>query len=191
MRLYTVIALLIASACWAQAPDEHSASASTEVKLTKLAQPIYPPLARQARIAGDVQVKLIVLQDGSIASAEIVSGHPMLGLSALDSAKASQFQCLHCSQAQAYLLTYKFELRETAQLRPNPCCCSSGSLQNQPLPPAEISGSEGHLTVTVNAAPVCICPDECEEKWAQEHSKYRSAKCLYLWKCGHRQIYIE
>jgi outer membrane biosynthesis protein TonB len=40
----------------------------TGVVLTKLVPPVYPPLARQAQIAGDVMVRVLIRQDGSKSS---------------------------------------------------------------------------------------------------------------------------
>jgi outer membrane biosynthesis protein TonB len=54
----------------------------TGVVLTKLSPPIYPPLARQARITGDVKIQLTIRQDGSVDSAALFSGHPMLAQAA-------------------------------------------------------------------------------------------------------------
>jgi TonB family protein len=72
-----------------ETPEQH-------VLLSKLSPPIYPPLARQARISGDVDLELRIRQDGSIESAQAVSGHPMLKEAALDSAKKSEFECRSC-----------------------------------------------------------------------------------------------
>src|ERR1700734_3848159 len=49
-----------------------------EIVLNKLSPPAYPPLARQARIGGDVKIQLEIRLDGSVASAKVISGHPML-----------------------------------------------------------------------------------------------------------------
>ena len=68
-----------------------------DVVLVKLAPPVYPPLARQARIMGDVKVLLTIRLDGTVESAELFSGHPMLKQAALDSAKKSQFECRGCT----------------------------------------------------------------------------------------------
>jgi periplasmic protein TonB len=46
--------------------------------------PIYPPLARQARIQGSVVMQAIINRDGRIANLRVVSGHPLLVKSALD-----------------------------------------------------------------------------------------------------------
>ncbi len=95
----------------------------TGVVLTKLSPPIYPPLARQARITGDVKVQVEVREDGNIGSAEVVSGHPILKQAALDSARKSTFACGGCSEAlTSYLLTYAFEIRTDGD-----CCSESDS----------------------------------------------------------------
>src|SRR5580658_8760151 len=79
--------------------------------LSKLYDPIYPPLARQARISGDVVLSLHIRQDGSVESVELVSGHPMLTVAAIQSARASHFGCTNCSGTEpAYSLTYEFRI---------------------------------------------------------------------------------
>jgi len=57
--------------------------------LTKLSEPRHPPLGLQARIAGDVDLMLTIRRDGSVESAVVVSGHPILKQAALDSAQRS------------------------------------------------------------------------------------------------------
>lgn len=81
------------------------------VVLSKLSDPAYPPLARQARIAGDVDLMLAIRRDGSVESAVVVSGHPMLTQAALDSARLSQFECQGCGNAvTSYALKYTFQI---------------------------------------------------------------------------------
>src|SRR5437868_2798451 len=60
--------------------------------LVTLFQPVYPPLARQARITGEVRVAVTVHRNGT-AEVLIESGHPMLKKAALDSAAQSHFEC--------------------------------------------------------------------------------------------------
>ena len=52
--------------------------------LVRRVQPNYPPLARQARIQGQVILRAVISKDGSIENLQLVSGHPMLVQSALD-----------------------------------------------------------------------------------------------------------
>jgi TonB family protein len=141
----------------------------TGVVLTKLYPPIYPPLARQAVISGDVEVKLTIPKDGSVESAEIVSGHAMLKQAALESAQKSQFECRGCSDpVNSYSLTFAFELRDDAD------CCNARSH------PQEVSESQGRITVS--APHGCLCDPTVRIT----RIRWRSAKCLYLWRCGSR-----
>jgi len=54
--------------------------------------PIYPPLARQARIQGDVILRAFIDPTGDVASLELISGHPMLAQAALDAVKQWKYK---------------------------------------------------------------------------------------------------
>ena len=143
------------------------------VVLSKLFQPIYPPLARQTRIAGDVDVTLKVRPDGSVESATVVRGHPLLQQAALDSAQKSQFECGKCDEAASIQLVYTFQL-----LGGDSCCKVTENQSNNgqaDLPIPRVIQSQNHVTV-VNQ-PACICDPAIAVR------KVRSLKCLYLWKC--------
>ncbi|SRR6266849_5211234 len=59
-------------------------------KVVQHTQPIYPPLARQTRIQGEVRVK--VTTDGeSVRDAEAETGHPLLRKAAEDNARTWKF----------------------------------------------------------------------------------------------------
>jgi outer membrane biosynthesis protein TonB len=47
-------------------------------KAISLPKPAYPPAARAVRASGAVPVQILILEDGSIFSAEAVGGHPLL-----------------------------------------------------------------------------------------------------------------
>ncbi len=47
-------------------------------KLRKKIDPVYPPLARQARIQGTVRFVVVIGTDGRLTHAELISGHPLL-----------------------------------------------------------------------------------------------------------------
>ena len=55
-----------------------------EAKLTNRVTPVYPPIAKQARIQGVVQLEAIIAEDGSIQNLRVVEGHPLLAQSALN-----------------------------------------------------------------------------------------------------------
>jgi len=56
-------------------------------KLIKKVVPLYPPLARQARVSGTVQLVGVIAKDGTIQQLQVVSGHPLLVKSALDAVR--------------------------------------------------------------------------------------------------------
>jgi protein TonB len=49
--------------------------------------PIYPQIAKSARIAGTVELSAIIGEDGKIQQLTVVSGHPLLRQAALDAVK--------------------------------------------------------------------------------------------------------
>jgi TonB family protein len=53
-------------------------------KLVKQIIPIYPQLARNARISGVVHLVGIIGKDGSIRNLQLIDGHPLLARAALD-----------------------------------------------------------------------------------------------------------
>lgn len=56
-------------------------------RLLRRVSPIYPPLARQARIQGTVILKVIITKSGDVANIQLVSGHPMLAPAAIEAVK--------------------------------------------------------------------------------------------------------
>jgi TonB family protein len=154
----------------------------TGVVLVKLSPPLYPPLARQARIMGDVKVYVHVRKDGSVESAELFSGRPMLAPTALQSARQSQFECRGCGdEVSSYSMTYTFgflddgKSREVVSERPvhSPRClylwkCGMGRTSTWQCPenrPAETTESHGHVTILVST--VCV---ETEAVYRNEFS---------------------
>ncbi|HVR22567.1 MAG TPA: TonB family protein [Candidatus Polarisedimenticolia bacterium] len=157
------------------APDANTPQ--TGVSVTKLYDPVYPALARQARISGDVNLTLHVRQDGSIESVDVVSGHPMLKESALDSTEKSEFECHACSEAlTTYSLVYTFGLTAAEK------CCEatedSADTEQSKRARTGVVRSQNHITIL--ADPACICDPSADVR------RVHSAKCLYLWKCGIR-----
>ena|SRR5579859_288764 len=147
-----------------------------EVVLTTLADPLYPPVARQARVTGDVELMLEIKKDGNVQSAIVVSGHPLLKQAALDSAQHSQFECRNCTQeVQSYRLFYSFQLGPTSyctQALDGP----KGNQEEGGYP--RVIESQNHVTLIDQ--PVGTCD------MAFELGKVRSWKCFYLWRCASR-----
>lgn len=155
------------------AQSGNSGTPPTGVVLTKLSYPIYPQLARQTRITGDVKVSLGIRLDGSIESAAVVSGHPLLQQAALDSAQHSHYECRGCTESVT-----SFSIFYTFELRPGPCSHDAGG-SLAPSQEAKLSSPEieprNHVEVVAKS--VCII-----DYWTTK--KVRSPKCLYLWKCA-------
>ena len=156
-----------------QTKDKSEGIEQRHLVLSKLSSPTYPPLARQARIAGDVELEVRIRQDGSIDSVKMVSGHPMLGAAALESAKKSQFECRNCSgEVAGYSLVYTFAL----VVRENSCEPSAQSPATDRSVFTGVTESENHVTVIAEPPYICDPVDQLR--------KVRSAKCVYLWKCA-------
>ena len=54
--------------------------------------PVYPELARKLKIVGVVRVEITVSANGSVKSAKLVGGHPVLANAALDAVKRWRFE---------------------------------------------------------------------------------------------------
>jgi len=63
-----------------------------QAKLLNQPKPVYPPLAKQARIQGTVRFNAIIGRDGAIQNLTVVSGHPLLVPSALEAVRQWRYQ---------------------------------------------------------------------------------------------------
>jgi protein TonB len=61
-------------------------------------QPVYPPIARSARVSGTVEVEVVIDETGNVISAAVVQGHPLLTQAALDAAGQWKFRPTLLSQ---------------------------------------------------------------------------------------------
>jgi TonB family protein len=138
------------------------------VVLVRLSPPIYPPIAASARVSGDVEVNIRVRPDGSVESATIVSGPPLLQQAASDAARQSAFECRGCSEtAMPYSLVFAFQLDGGTQ----------STTGDDLLGTVTETPSQSRVTI-VAETPLAIVD------FASVTA--RSAKCLYLWRCGSR-----
>ena len=64
----------------------------TAASIINQTKPVYPPLARQARIQGTVILHAIIDKDGNVAELQVVSGHPLLVQAALDAVKQWRYK---------------------------------------------------------------------------------------------------
>ena len=61
-------------------------------KLVRQPKPVYPPLAKQARIQGTVRFNAVIGKDGTIQNLTLVSGHPLLVPSATEAVSQWVYQ---------------------------------------------------------------------------------------------------
>jgi len=54
--------------------------------------PVYPPLARQARIQGSVLLQAVISKTGDIVNLQVISGHPMLTGAAIEAVKQWKYK---------------------------------------------------------------------------------------------------
>jgi TonB family protein len=154
-----------------------TAAAQPGVSLVKLSPPVYPPLARQARISGDVSILVVIRPDGTVEKAEAVSGHSLLRQSAVDSALKSTFECKgYCENGASYSVTYTFEFGQ------GPCPDYGPHCESAEERAPQVTQRQDHVTLTTDA----LCT--CDPIVTITRLKWRSAKCLYLWHCGSRVI---
>lgn len=53
--------------------------------------PVYPPLARQARVSGVVKIEAVIAVDGTVQQMRAISGHPLLISAAMDAVRTWRF----------------------------------------------------------------------------------------------------
>jgi len=63
-----------------------------QAKLIRHPMPIYPPLAKQARIQGVVHLQAVIAKDGTIQELHAISGHPLLVPAALEAVRQWVYQ---------------------------------------------------------------------------------------------------
>lgn len=174
-RRCLVVAVMAMLACATiPTPSQTAPLEHPEVVLSKLSPPIFPPLARAAHILGDVEIDVRIRRDGSVQSAEVVSGHPMLKAAALDSARQSKFECHECREALTpYSILYSFGYTTTQD------CCKdqeTSATADQEAQPRVGTQSRNHITILTE--PLCTCDPSADVV------RVRAAKCLFLWRCG-------
>ncbi len=60
--------------------------------IVRRVNPVYPPLARQARIQGTVILQAEISKEGTIQNLQLISGHPMLAPAAIEAVKQWKYK---------------------------------------------------------------------------------------------------
>jgi hypothetical protein len=157
------------------AQTENSSHSTSGVVLINLFRPAYPPLALQARVSGDVDLTVAVRQDGSVESAIANDGPSLLKQAALNSAQHSKFECRGCTEILTpYQLLYSFQLGPTEHCSTK--VVKSNPTQQEPTYP-QVVQTQNRITLLDRPTGTCDTEVFLEKR-------VRSAKCLYLWRCG-------
>lgn len=111
--------------------------------------PVYPPIARAARAAGEVFVEVRVTAAGRVSSAEAVGGHPLLRQAATNAALRWQFK--PDVRASTVRLTFEFRV--------------------EPADEESKPGSPYHLIINRPKAPdtVSHIPADAEDQTCEAH----------------------
>jgi len=156
----SVAALILAfGLILAQTPD-----ADQQLAIVKLQAPTYPPMALAARVSGDVNLIVTLTSDGTAASVTADSGPQMLREAAIKSANGSKFRPTSEGQVgHQYQMTYRFSLE--------PLGCDQARDQSYP----RVKFESNTVAISEQVSPLCDPGADI---------RVRSAKCLFLWKCG-------
>lgn len=73
---------------------------------TKVA-PAYPELARRMSISGVAKVQIVVATNGSVKSAKVVGGHPLLANAAVDAVRKWRFE--PAAEETTGIVEFKFD----------------------------------------------------------------------------------
>jgi TonB family protein len=56
------------------------------------AEPVYPPLAKQSKVQGDVVLEVNITKEGKVENLTVVSGHPLLTAAAIDAVRQWEYK---------------------------------------------------------------------------------------------------
>ena len=93
-RRATVWPLAILAICsigFAQGELKKVSRAEALAAVQSKVQPEYPPMAKQLKVQGEVELEAVVAEDGTVEKVNIVSGNPVLTRPASDAIKKWKF----------------------------------------------------------------------------------------------------
>jgi TonB family protein len=169
-------------------PAPIAAQTAATIVPIEWAQPIYPGIAQNANVQGDVEVAVDVRPDGSVAAVEVVRGIPLLDQAVVDAVRRARFQCRGCGDApNRYSLYVTFKLSDQ-----DPAAGPA---------PLVVSPTQGWVTVIgpvpmIGGGPGRPDPPtrglKCLFLWRCDPpaTRARAGNCLWLWRCGHRYTYM-
>jgi TonB family protein len=76
-----------------------------QTKLTSQAKPVYPALAKEARISGVVHLSALIGKDGGVRDLKVMSGHPLLVQAAMEAVQQWRYEPTLLNGAPVEVLT--------------------------------------------------------------------------------------
>jgi len=160
--------------------------------------PIYPPLARIARIQGTVTIKVTIDADGNVTKAEVANdaAHPIAAVlqeSAIDNMQHWTFEKPPSAPfTQVLVYRYAFDGSLPANEGRNPITKVNIDLPDRVTILANDAVAYIYFTNFGVRSVKCLYLWHCGSRWGGEDFYFyrvRSARCLYMWRCGlHRRI---
>ena len=90
LETVVLVALFVGAGLAQDAPKKVTKSEGLNAATTKVT-PEYPPIARQLKIVGDVELEALVTESGTVEKVNIVSGNPVLTRPASEAVKKWKF----------------------------------------------------------------------------------------------------
>ena len=92
-----------------------AAEVDCKVCVRSFQSPQYPPIARQARIKGEVTAEFTLNSDGKVRKASASTGHPLLMQAVTEALQGWWFECnpFTCAEGKKVLVTFEFKLTDT------------------------------------------------------------------------------
>jgi protein TonB len=88
---YAILALAIAGLALSQDIKKLS-HAEAVANVQSRVDPSYPPAARQLKVQGNVEVQVVINENGKVEKAEPLTGNPILTRAAVDAVKMWKFK---------------------------------------------------------------------------------------------------
>ncbi len=87
MRVFCLLVLSASLFAAQNAPRVNVGGAVQAARLISSTPPVYPELARQARITGVVRIEVLITTEGTVKDMKLISGHPLLAQSGMDAVR--------------------------------------------------------------------------------------------------------
>lgn len=101
VALFVMLAIVAAPRCSAQDHPESSR------KLASRAEPSYPGIARSMHISGTVRIEAVIAPNGTVKSASVLGGHPVLAQSALDAVRKCKWEAAPHETKEIVILNFR------------------------------------------------------------------------------------